>query len=45
MVAAVKYNDLKNKYEWTDTFFEELVDFIPEDKKKVYTKNIIKYDD
>jgi len=45
MVAAVKYNDLKNKYEWTDTFFEELVDFIPEDKKKDYTKNIIKYDD
>ena len=33
MVAAIKFNELKNKYEWTDTYFEELFDFVPENIK------------
>lgn len=45
MVAAVKFNDMKNKYEWSDTFFEELTDFIPQDKKKDFYKNIHKFND
>ena len=46
MVAAIKFNDLKNKYEWSDTFFEELFDFMPdEDKKKKWNGVTLKMDD
>ncbi|MFA5012253.1 MAG: hypothetical protein WC644_09925 [Ignavibacteria bacterium] len=27
MIAAVKYNELKNKYEWSDTFFQDISHF------------------
>lgn len=33
MVAAIKFNELKNKYEWSDTYFEELFDYVPEEEK------------
>ncbi len=33
LIAAIKFNELKNKYEWTDTYFQELHDYIPEDKQ------------
>lgn len=38
MVAAIKFNELKNKYEWTDTYFEELFDYVPEEEKTVWDK-------
>lgn len=34
MVAAIKFNELKNKYEWSDTYFEELFEFMPDESKK-----------
>jgi hypothetical protein len=46
MVAAIKFNELKNKYEWSDTHFEELSDFMPdEDKKKKWDVKILKNND
>lgn len=45
LVAVVKFNDMKNKYEWTDTYFEELFDFIPDDKKKKWDTKIYKFFD
>jgi len=33
LIAAIKFNELKNKYEWTDTYFQELQNYIPEDKQ------------
>jgi hypothetical protein len=43
MVAAIKFNELKNKYEWSDTYFEEISDFMPdEDKKKKWDGRILK---
>jgi len=30
MVASIKFNELKNKYEYSDTYFEELFDFMPD---------------
>ncbi len=46
MVAAIKFNKLMNKHEWSDTFFEELFDFMPDDsKKKKWNGVTIKSDD
>jgi len=45
MVAAIKFNELKNKYEWSDTYFEELFDFIPEDKRIKWLENKYKFED
>lgn len=35
MVAAIKFNELKNKYEWSDTYFEEIFDYMPDEDKKM----------
>ncbi len=45
LVAAIKFNELKNKYEWSETFFEELFDFVPAEKKKDHSASSIRYDD
>jgi len=45
MIAAIKFNDLKNKYEWSDTYFEELLNHIPEDKMIKWDKHIHKFYD
>jgi hypothetical protein len=45
LIAAIKFNELKNKYEWTDTYFQELHNYIPEDKQiKPGTRNYKSYD-
>ena len=45
MVAAIKFNELKNKYEWSDTYFEELFNIIPEDKKIKWDEKKYKFED
>ncbi len=45
MIAAIKFNELKNKYEWTDTYFEEIYDYIAEDKKQDINGRPIRYED
>lgn len=45
MMAAIKYNELKNKYEYTDTYFEEIFDYIPIDRKIDLNSKPIKYND
>jgi hypothetical protein len=45
MVAAIKFNELKNKYEWSDTYFEELFNIIPEDKRIKWDEKKYKFED
>ena len=45
LIAAIKFNELKNKYEWTDTYFEELLDYVPDDKKIKWDTRIYKFSD
>jgi hypothetical protein len=46
MVAAIKLNELKNKYEWSDTYLEELIDYMPdENQKKKWDGKILKNND
>ena len=45
LIAAIKFNELKNKYEWTDTYFQELQNHIPEDKIIKWDTRIYKFYD
>ena len=46
MIAAIKYNELKNKYEWSDTYFEELFDFMPDENKiPKWDSTVLKFED
>lgn len=45
MIAAIKFNEMKNKYEWTDTYFEELQNYVPENKKTKWNEHIYRLDD
>jgi hypothetical protein len=45
LIAAIKFNEQKNNYEWTDTYFEELQNHIPEDKKTVWNEHIYRFED
>lgn len=45
MIAAVKLNELKNKYEWTETYFEEVSDLVTNDMKQDVNGRVLKYED
>ncbi len=45
MIAAIKYTELKNKYEWTETYFEEISDLIPNDRKQEINGRALKFED
>lgn len=45
MFAAIKFNELKNKYEWTDTYFEEVSDIVPNDMKEEVNGRNLRFED
>lgn len=45
MIAAIKFNENKKKYEWTDTYFEEISDLVPNDMKQEINGRALKFQD
>jgi len=45
LIAAIKFNETDYKYEWSDTYFEELQNYIPDDKKINWDKHKYKFYD
>ncbi|MFA7361640.1 MAG: hypothetical protein WC139_11455 [Candidatus Kapaibacterium sp.] len=45
MIAAIKFNELKNKYEWADTYFEEVSELVPNDLKQEVNGRNWRFDD
>lgn len=45
MIAAIKFNELKNKYEWTDTYFEEVSDIVPNNMKQEVNGRTLRFED
>lgn len=45
MFAAIKFNEQKNKYEWTDTYFEEISDLVPNDMKQEVNGRTLRFED